>query len=155
MDMPAYVLFSTSVIEVGVDVANATTMIVEDAPQFGLTQLHQLRGRVGRGSEQSHCFLLGKPKTDDGKRRIEILCNTASGFDIAEEDLNMRGPGEFYGVRQAGMSDLRAADLIRDVRLLDTARRDAREILRHNPALEGPEYEHLAAAARRFQSLSA
>ena len=149
------VLFSTTVIEVGVDVANATTMIIEDAAQFGLTQLHQLRGRVGRGCEQSHCFLLGKWKTDDGKRRIEILCTQTSGFDIAEEDLKMRGPGEFYGVRQAGLSDLRVADLIRDVRLLDRARRDAQRLLESDPSLEAPEHSHLADAARRFENLTA
>ena len=149
------VLFSTSVIEVGVDVANATTMVIEDAPQFGLTQLHQLRGRVGRGSDQSYCFLLGKWKTDDGKRRIEILCRTNSGFEIAEEDLAMRGPGEFYGVRQAGLSDLRVADLVRDVRLLDQARRDALAILSQDPTLAGPELRHLARAAGRFEQLNA
>jgi ATP-dependent DNA helicase RecG len=128
-------LFSTTVIEVGIDVANATTMIIEDAAQFGLTQLHQLRGRVGRGAIQSHCFLLGTPKTADGKRRLEVMCQTSSGFDIAEEDLLLRGPGEFYGVRQAGMTDLRAADLIRDARLIDQARRDAQAILDADPRL--------------------
>ena len=97
-------------------------MVIEDAAQFGLTQLHQLRGRVGRGPEQSHCFLLGAPKTKEGKRRIEVMCRTANGFEIAEEDLALRGPGEFHGVRQAGLSDLRVADLIRDARLLDQAR---------------------------------
>lgn len=149
------VLFSTTVIEVGVDVANATTMVIEDAPQFGLTQLHQLRGRVGRGAEQSYCFLLGTPKTDDGKKRVEVLCATNSGFDIAEEDLKLRGPGEFYGVRQAGLSDLRVADLIRDVRWLDHARRDAQEILDADPTLSGPEYRHLAQAARQFERVNA
>jgi len=149
------VLFSTTVIEVGIDVANATTMIIEDASQFGLTQLHQLRGRVGRGAAQSHCFLLGAPKTDDGKRRLEVMCATNSGFEVAEEDLKLRGPGEFYGVRQAGLSDLRVADLIRDSRLLDHARRDAQAILADDPGLQNPELAHLAATARRFQELNA
>jgi ATP-dependent DNA helicase RecG len=149
------VLFSTTVIEVGIDVKNATTMIIEDASQFGLTQLHQLRGRVGRGPDQSHCFLLGSPGTEDGKRRLEVMCATNSGFDIAEEDLKLRGPGEFYGVRQAGLSDLRVADLIRDVRLLDHARRDAQEILDKDPLLAAPENGHLAVLAKRFESLSA
>lgn len=139
------VLFSTTVIEVGIDVPAATTMIIEDAAQFGLTQLHQLRGRVGRGSDQSYCFLLGQPKTKEGRRRLEILCAHNSGFDIAEADLEMRGPGEFYGVRQAGLSDLRVADLIRDVRLLDHARRDAQSILERDPRLSAPEYRELAA----------
>lgn len=119
------VLFSTSVIEVGIDNPNATTIVIEDAGNFGLTQLHQLRGRVGRGSEQSHCFLVGKPKTKEGKRRIEALCATTDGFVIAEEDLKLRGTGEFYGTRQSGESDLRVADLVRDVRILDRARQDA------------------------------
>jgi len=136
-------------------VANATTMIIEDAPQFGLTQLHQLRGRVGRGPEQSHCFLLGAPVTDDGKRRIEIMCATNSGFDIAEEDLKLRGAGEFYGVRQAGLSDLRVADLIRDSSLLDQARRDAQEIIKKDPLLTAPGHGYLAALAKRFESLNA
>jgi ATP-dependent DNA helicase RecG len=149
------VLFSTTVIEVGIDVANATTMIIEDASQFGLTQLHQLRGRVGRGAAQSHCFLLGAPKTEDGKRRLEVMCATNSGFEIAEEDLKLRGPGEFYGVRQAGLSDLRVADLIRDTRLLDHARRDAQAILAEDPGLQNPELAHLAATAKRFEELNA
>ena len=123
------VLFSTSVIEVGIDCPNATTMIIEDAGNFGLTQLHQLRGRVGRGDAPSHCFLVGKPKTKEGKQRIEILSATNDGFVIAEEDLKLRGPGEFYGVRQSGLSDLRIADLIRDVRLLEQARNDATDFL--------------------------
>ncbi len=129
------VLFSTSVIEVGIDVPTASVIVIEDASQFGLTQLHQLRGRVGRGNEQAYCFLLGKPITKDGKKRIEVLCATNSGFDIAEEDLKLRGPGEFYGVRQAGLSDLRAADLIQDVRLIEAARRDAQEMLAKDPSL--------------------
>ncbi len=149
------VLFSTTVIEVGIDVPNVTTIVIEDASQFGLTQLHQLRGRVGRGHQQSYCFLLGKPKTQDGRRRLEVLCKTSSGFEIAEEDLELRGPGEFYGVRQAGLADLRVADLIRDVRLLDRARRDAQAILDADPHLQAPQYRRLAAAAQRFQNLNA
>lgn len=145
------VLFSTSVIEVGIDCPNATTIVIEDAAQFGLTQLHQLRGRVGRGPVASHCFLLGKPKTEEGKRRLEILCSTSSGFDIAEADLELRGPGEFYGVRQAGLSDLRAADLIRDARLLDHARRDAERILDFDPRLELSEHQAIARAAARLR----
>ncbi|MCL4694753.1 MAG: ATP-dependent DNA helicase RecG [Candidatus Hydrogenedentes bacterium] len=149
------VLFSTTVIEVGIDCPNATTMVIEDAAQFGLTQLHQLRGRVGRGAEQSHCFLLGKPKTKDGMKRLEVLCASTSGFDIAEADLELRGPGEFQGLRQAGLSDLRVADLILDVRLLDAARRDAQAILEADPALSKPEHAHLAEAARAFERVYA
>lgn len=127
------VLFSTTVIEVGVDVPTATTMVIEDAPQFGLTQLHQLRGRVGRGNAQAYCFLLGTPRTPEGRMRLDILCSTTDGFEIAEADLDMRGPGEFYGVRQAGLTDLRVADLVRDARLLDQARRDAARLVAQEP----------------------
>lgn len=138
------VLVATSVIEVGIDCPNATTMVIEDAGNFGLTQLHQLRGRVGRGGVQSHCFLLGKPKTPEGRKRIDTMVATTNGFEIAEIDLEMRGPGEFYGVRQAGLSDLHVADLIRDARLLDAARRDAAEILENDPALAAPDLASLA-----------
>ena len=144
------VLFSTTVIEVGIDVPTATIMVIEDAGQFGLTQLHQLRGRVGRGQEQSYCFLMGTPKTDEGRRRLEILCACSDGFEIAEEDLKMRGPGEFRGVRQAGLTDLRVADLVRDVRLLDRARRDAQAILARDPTLSAPDHQGLAREAARF-----
>ena len=123
------VLVSTTVIEVGVDCPNATTIIIEDAGRFGLPQLHQLRGRVGRNDQPAYCFLLGKIGTKDSKRRLDVMCETTSGFDIAEADLDIRGPGEFFGVRQAGLSDLRIADLVRDARLIDHARRDAEAIL--------------------------
>ena len=149
------VLFSTTVIEVGIDVPSATLMVIEDAPQFGLTQLHQLRGRVGRGEAQSFCFLLGTPTTEEGRERLRILCEKSSGFDIAEEDLRLRGPGEFHGVRQAGLSDLRAADLLRDVRLLDRARRDAQALLETDPRLDHPEHLGLLRAITRYAALRA
>ncbi len=123
------ILISTTVIEVGVDVPNATTMVIENAPRFGLTQLHQLRGRVGRGTEQSYCFLTGTPTTLEGKKRMEIICSETDGFAIAEADLALRGPGEFLGVRQTGISDLRIANLATDAPLLELARSDALEIL--------------------------
>jgi ATP-dependent DNA helicase RecG len=151
----ADVLFSTTVVEVGVDCPAAAIAVIEDAGQFGLTQLHQLRGRVGRGAEQSFCFLLGKPKTREGRERLRILCETASGFDIAEADLAMRGPGEFHGVRQAGYSDLRVADLVQDARLIDAARRDAAELLEADPRLSEPSHRHLRALAARFRRLNA
>ncbi len=119
------ILLSTTVIEVGVDVPNATTMVIEDAAQFGLTQLHQLRGRVGRGANESRCYLLGKTKTPEGRKRLDILCETNDGFVIAEEDLKLRGSGEIYGWKQSGLGDLRMADLTRDARLLALAREDA------------------------------
>ncbi len=142
------VLFGTTVIEVGIDAPRATTMVIEDAARFGLTQLHQLRGRVGRSREQSWCFLLGKSRTPEGRRRLEALCATTDGFRIAEEDLALRGPGELRGCRQAGLSDLRIADLPRDARLLARARRDAADILAVDAELEAPVHARLADAAR-------
>jgi ATP-dependent DNA helicase RecG len=148
------VLFSTTVIEVGIDVANATTMVIEDASQFGLTQLHQLRGRVGRGREQSFCFLLGAPKTKDGTKRLQVMCETTIVFDVAEADLELRGPGEVLGVRQAGLSDLRVADLVRDVRVLEQARKDAEAILEGDPELSAAEHAALRRRAERFEGVS-
>jgi len=125
------VLVATTVIEVGVDVPNATVMIVEDADRFGLAQLHQLRGRVGRGTEQSHCLLFASVEpTEDGRRRLEALVRTTSGFDLAEIDLALRGEGRLLGVTQSGRSDLRFARLARDRRLLAWARADAEAALR-------------------------
>jgi len=147
------VLFSTTVIEVGVDSPTATTMVIEDAGRFGLTQLHQLRGRVGRGSVQSYCFLLGVPSTPEGKQRIELLRTCANGFEIAEADLELRGPGEYCGVRQAGLPDFRAADLLRDTRLLDLARRDAAELLESDPALAQPEHAALSRAVQDLEGM--
>lgn len=147
------VLFATTVIEVGVDSPTATTMVIEDAGRFGLTQLHQLRGRVGRGPLQSHCFLMGVPTTPEGKERLELLRTCSNGFEIAEADLQLRGPGEYCGVRQAGLPDFRAADLLRDTRLLDLARRDAAELLTRDPDLALPEHAGLAAALQGLESM--
>lgn len=143
-------LFSTTVVEVGVDVPEATIMVIEDAWRFGLTQLHQLRGRVGRGAEQAYCFLLGESKTEDGERRLDIMCETTDGFRMAEEDLKLRGPGEVAGWRQAGLGDLRVADLLGDAKLLHLARRDAEEILRRDPQLEDAAHAGLARQAATF-----
>jgi ATP-dependent DNA helicase RecG len=148
----ARILFSTTVIEVGVDVARATVMVIENAADFGLTQLHQLRGRVGRGADQSFCFLLGEPRTPDGKRRLEALCAFNSGFDIAEEDLKLRGPGEFHGLRQAGLGDLRIADLVRDARVIDLARREAQALLEKHPGLNGRPLVPLVKALARHRA---
>jgi ATP-dependent DNA helicase RecG len=110
------VLISTTVVEVGVDVPNATVMIVQNAERFGLAQLHQLRGRVGRGCEQSYCFLC----TEDGQNsRLQVLCATQDGFVIAQKDLEQRGPGEFLGQMQHGRADVRISGMLRDSRLLD------------------------------------
>ncbi len=119
-------LVSTTVIEVGVDVPNAAMMLIVHAERFGLSQLHQLRGRVGRGGSQSYCFLLAyEPVGEDARRRLDIMVKSSDGFKIAEEDLSIRGPGEFFGTRQAGMPDLKIANIIRDARLLDAARKEA------------------------------
>ncbi len=125
------VLVATTVIEVGVDVPNATVMIVEDADRFGLAQLHQLRGRVGRGSDQSHCLLFASAEpTDDGRQRLQALVRHASGFALAEIDLRLRGEGRLLGVAQSGRSDLRFARLAQDRTLLAWARADAEDELR-------------------------
>jgi ATP-dependent DNA helicase RecG len=143
------VLVATTVIEVGVDVPNATVMIVQEADRFGLAQLHQLRGRVGRGAEQSYCLLVSRPKdelTEGAQARLEALVETSDGFRLAEVDLGLRGPGELLGTRQSGMPDLRFADLRRDQRLIPKARRWAAELAE----LEGPldlEVERLFADA--------
>ncbi len=149
------ILFGTTVVEVGIDAPRATTMVIEDAARFGLTQLHQLRGRVGRGREQSWCFLLGKAETPEGRRRLEILCATTDGFKIAEEDLALRGPGQFRGCRQAGLCDLRVADPARDARLLAEARSDAERILAADARLEAPAHQGLAEATRAHAAIPA
>ena len=121
-----HVLVSTTVVEVGVDVPNATLMIVEHAERFGLSQLHQLRGRVGRGSHQSECILLYQaPLTDAGKARLQALVETNDGFVIAERDLELRGPGDFFGTRQSGLPTFRVGDLGRDTAIMESARREA------------------------------
>jgi len=120
------ILVSTTVVEVGVDVPNATVMVIEHAERFGLSQLHQLRGRVGRGGHKSFCVLLYQyPMTDDGKARLKALTDTTDGFEIAERDLQLRGPGDFFGTRQSGMPTLRVGDLLRDHALMEEARREA------------------------------
>jgi len=128
------ILVATTVIEVGIDVPNATAMVIEDADRFGLSQLHQLRGRVGRSSEQSYCFLFESPEPSDlGQRRLAALCEHASGFDLAEIDLRLRGEGELSGLRQSGASDLRHASLARHRRLVARSRADARLLARRGP----------------------
>jgi ATP-dependent DNA helicase RecG len=121
-----HVLVSTTVVEVGVDVSNASVMVVEHAERFGLAQLHQLRGRVGRGPHQSYCVLLYQhPLTELGRERLKALTETTDGFEIAERDLHQRGPGDFFGTRQSGMPTLRVGDLLRDHELMEEARREA------------------------------
>lgn len=124
------ILVATTVIEVGVDVPNATVMVIEHAERFGLAQLHQLRGRIGRGAAKSYCvFMTGGKLTEEGQRRLQAMVDTNDGFKIAELDLELRGPGEFFGTRQAGMPDFRVANIIRDAQLLETAKREAAAVL--------------------------
>ena len=129
------VLVSTTVIEVGVDVPRASLMIVENADFFGLSQLHQLRGRVGRGSRQSYCFLLHQAKNETALERLQTLCKTNDGFQIAETDLRLRGPGDFFGRRQSGLPGFAIADLASDMNVLEAARQSAQSLLQADPTL--------------------
>ena len=139
-----HVLVSTTVIEVGIDVANASVMLIEHAERFGLSQLHQLRGRVGRGSWKSYCILLTAGKLgEDAERRVQAMVETNDGFRIAEVDLQLRGPGEFFGTRQSGLPEFRVADLLRDAALLEDARRDALAIIAADPELRATEHRGL------------
>ncbi len=139
-----HLLVSTTVIEVGIDVPNATVMVVEHAERFGLSQLHQLRGRVGRGSDKSLCILLAQyKKSDEARERLAVMERSTNGFDIAEADLKIRGPGDFLGTRQSGMPDFRIGNILRDDAILKEAREDAFAIVEKDPALERPEHELL------------
>jgi ATP-dependent DNA helicase RecG len=131
------ILVATTVIEVGVDVANAAVMVIEHAERFGLAQLHQLRGRVGRGAAQSYCILVSYGQlTDEGKQRIGVMRETNDGFRIAETDLRLRGPGEFFGTKQSGLPAFRIADLLRDAEIIELARREARGFIENPPSRE-------------------
>ncbi len=142
------VLVATTVIEVGIDIPNASIMIIEDADRYGLAQLHQLRGRVGRGPTRSYCVLISDPTTEVGRRRLEAMLVTNDGFRIAQEDLRLRGPGEILGVRQHGVGGLRVADPIGDLALLEEARKEAEALLGLDPELVSPEMAGLGNAAR-------
>jgi ATP-dependent DNA helicase RecG len=131
------VLVATTVIEVGVDVPNATVMVVEDADRFGLLQLHQLRGRIGRGAHRSCCFLLADPSTPEGQARLEAMRDTTDGFELAERDLEIRGAGAVFGERQSGFSDLKLGRLPRDEPVVVEARAAAERILDLDPRLAG------------------
>jgi ATP-dependent DNA helicase RecG len=135
------VLVATVVIEVGVDVPNASLMVVEHADRFGLAQLHQLRGRVGRGTRRSLCVLIGDPVTPDAEARLAAIASTSDGFEIAERDLAIRGPGELLGSRQSGLPPFRVADLLRDGDLLALARRDAKAWIAEDPDLSSARHQ--------------
>jgi len=143
------ILVATTVIEVGVDVPNASVMVIENAERFGLSQLHQLRGRVGRGADQSYCILMtGDKLGNDARTRIETMVRTNDGFVIAETDLRLRGPGDLLGTQQSGLPQLRIADLVEDAALLQQARQVAMRVLEEDPALTEPRHAPIANAMR-------
>jgi ATP-dependent DNA helicase RecG len=144
-----HVLVSTSVIEVGVDVPNATVMVIEGANRFGLSQLHQFRGRVGRGSDQSYCLLIPEDEGAIDNERLAAMEETTDGFVLAEKDLEQRGPGDFLGTRQSGFADLRMANLM-DVRLIEKARKHAQEFFDLDPNFNLPEYASLYQKFHQF-----
>jgi len=137
------VLVSTTVVEVGVNVPNATMMVIYDAERFGLSQLHQLRGRVGRGSDQSYCILLASPKSEVGQERMRIMTETNDGFVLSEKDLELRGPGDFFGKKQSGVPEFKVADMVHDYRALETARSDAAMLIQSKSFWTAPEYHYL------------
>jgi ATP-dependent DNA helicase RecG len=133
------ILVSTVVIEVGIDIANASLMIIENAERFGLAQLHQLRGRIGRGAYDSYCILLSNPRTEDAKKRLKAITETVDGFAIAEEDLDIRGPGEFFGTKQHGLPEIKFGNIVTDMEIMEQARKEAFEVIKADPALDAHE----------------
>ena len=147
------IMVATTVIEVGVNVPNASVMVIESAERFGLSQLHQLRGRVGRGANQSFCVLMsGKELGKEARRRLETMCRTQDGFEIAEVDLELRGPGDLMGTKQSGVLDLKVADLVKDRALLEDARDIARRILREDAELKAPQHALLKTGVERLRA---
>jgi ATP-dependent DNA helicase RecG len=144
------ILVATTVIEVGIDIPNATVMVIEGADRFGLAQLHQLRGRVGRGSAQSYCLLLSDDPSESAKKRLQLLEDTNDGFALAEADLQIRGPGDYLGTRQSGMPDFQAADFS-DIRLVEQARQEALRLLAEDPGLRRPDHAELGRAVVRMK----
>jgi ATP-dependent DNA helicase RecG len=143
------ILVSTPVVEVGIDVPNATVMLVDGADRFGLSQLHQFRGRVGRGPHQSYCLMLADSPGEEARQRLKIVERLHDGFDLAEEDLRIRGPGDYIGTRQSGLPDLKVAT-ISDHDTLSLARREAARVLDSDPTLQNPENGPLAARMREY-----
>jgi ATP-dependent DNA helicase RecG len=143
------ILVSTSVVEVGVDVPNATIMVIEGANRFGLAQLHQFRGRVGRGKDLSYCLLIPESENDAENERLGVMTQTNDGFILAEKDLEQRGPGDFLGTRQAGFAELKLAS-ITDIHMIEKARKAAQSILEIDQSLEKPEHILLAEKLNEF-----
>ena len=144
------ILVSTTVVEVGVDVPNATCMVVENAERFGLSQLHQLRGRVGRGQAKSYCILLSEHPGEETRRRLKVMTRTNNGFESSQEDLHLRGPGDVFGQRQHGLPTLKIADLACDMQLLEEAQSAARALLRRDEDLSRPEHRPLLERVREL-----
>jgi ATP-dependent DNA helicase RecG len=128
------------VIEVGIDIPNATVMLIENAERFGLSQLHQLRGRIGRGSYESYAILLPQEQSEEAKRRLLAMVETQDGFKIAEQDLLIRGPGEFFGTRQHGLPELRVGHIVSDLKILELAKEEVNNLLAKDPQLTDPKY---------------
>jgi len=143
------ILVATTVLEVGIDVPNASVMVIDSAERFGLSQLHQMRGRVGRGPQASYCYLIADPASEEAQRRLQAMAAYPDGFRIAEEDLKIRGPGEFFGERQHGLTELRLADPLKQMHLLKAAREDAVRLLRDDPSLEARANQELARVLHR------
>ena len=141
---------STTVIEVGVDVPNASVMVIENAERYGLSALHQLRGRVGRGAAESWCFLVSDNQSENVQKRLKFLCSTTDGFAVAQYDLETRGPGDFFGSRQHGLPTLQIADLMNDTRTLHAAQSEAVALLAEDPLLEHPDHALLAAQVQQM-----
>jgi ATP-dependent DNA helicase RecG len=142
-DRQIQILVSTTVIEVGIDIPNANIILIENAQAFGLAQLHQLRGRVGRGPQKSYCILEGDPHTPDGIERLKIMVETQDGFKIAEADLGIRGPGEFLGTRQHGLPEIRYGNLVTDGAMIKLARETAFQILDRDPHFKAESHQKL------------
>ncbi len=136
-------LVSTTVVEVGVDVPNATLMVIMDADRFGLSQLHQLRGRVGRGQHASYCILIADPKSEVGQERMNVMTETDDGFEVSRRDLDLRGPGDFFGTKQSGLPEFRLADMVSDFAVLEKARDDASRLVADSEFWTSPAYAGL------------
>jgi ATP-dependent DNA helicase RecG len=151
-----HIMVSTTVIEVGVDVPNATVMVIESAEKFGLSQLHQLRGRVGRGADKSYCILLTGPNIgNDARERMKIMTSTNNGFVIAEKDLDMRGPGEIEGTKQSGVLNFKLASIVQDRSVLETARRFAEDTVTNDPDLSSAENLRIKSYLQAIQGKTA
>ena len=152
-DNATQILVSTTVVEVGVNVPNASLIIIHDAERFGLAQLHQLRGRVGRGAHQSFCILVGDPKSDVGKVRLKTMTETNDGFVLAEKDLELRGAGDFFGTAQSGLPSFRVADPVLDLKVMEVAMQDAVKLLGSDAFWHDAQYEGLRGYLKQLDLL--